>query len=35
MTPFHNMALFSPESTEQDVIRHHEHFEAAAQKLFG
>ena len=35
MTPFHNMALFSPESTEQDVLRHHEHFEAAAQKLFG
>lgn len=34
MTPFHNMALFSPEATEADVQRHHEHFEAAAQKLF-
>lgn len=35
MTPFHNMALFSPEATEADVERHHQHFEAAAQKLFG
>lgn len=35
MTPFHNMALFSPESTEVDVLRHHQHFEAAAKKLFG
>ena len=35
MTPFHNMALFSPEATEADVIRHHNHFEAAAKKLFG
>ena len=35
MTPFHNMALFSPESTEDDVLRHHQHFEAAATKLFG
>lgn len=35
MTPFHNMALFSPEATQSDVERHHKHFEAAAQKLFG
>ena len=35
MTPFHNMALFSPEATEADVERHHNHFEAAAKKLFG
>ena len=35
MTPFHNMALFSPESTLEDVKRHDSHFRAAVQKLFG
>lgn len=35
MTPFHNMALFSPESTIEDVKRHDSHFRAAVQKLFG
>jgi glutamate-1-semialdehyde 2,1-aminomutase len=35
MTPFHNMALFSPSATESDVERHHKHFEAAVQKLLG
>jgi glutamate-1-semialdehyde aminotransferase len=34
MTPFHNMALFSPQATTADVQRHHEHFEAAVEKLF-
>jgi glutamate-1-semialdehyde 2,1-aminomutase len=35
MTPFHNMALMSPATTEEDVDRHTEAFGAAAQDLFG
>jgi glutamate-1-semialdehyde 2,1-aminomutase len=35
MTPFHNMALISPATTEEDVDRHTEAFAAAAQDLFG
>ena len=35
MTPFHNMALFSPHHTEADVDRHTEVFEAAVNALLG
>jgi glutamate-1-semialdehyde 2,1-aminomutase len=35
MTPFHNMALMSPSTTEADVDRHTEVFEAAVVALFG
>jgi glutamate-1-semialdehyde 2,1-aminomutase len=35
MTPFHNMALMSPATTEADVDRHTEVFEAAVRALFG
>ena len=34
MTPFHNMALMSPATTEADVDRHTEVFEAAVVALF-
>ena len=34
MTPFHNMALMSPATTEADVDRHTEVFDAAAAALF-
>ena len=34
MTPFHNMALISPSTTEADVDRHTEVFEAAVVALF-
>ena len=33
LTPFHNMALFSPQHTEADVDRHTEVFEAAVSAL--
>lgn len=33
MTPFHNMALFSPESSVEDVERHNRHFRTAVEKL--
>jgi glutamate-1-semialdehyde 2,1-aminomutase len=35
MTPFHNMALISPATTEEDVDRHSEAFAEAARDLFG
>ncbi len=35
MTPFHNMALMSPATTEADVDRHTEAFAAAVDALFG
>ncbi len=35
MTPFHNMALMSPATTERDVDRHTEIFGAAVEALFG
>jgi len=35
MTPFHNMALMSPATTEADVDRHTEVFAAAVDALFG
>lgn len=35
MTPFHNMALMSPSTTEADVDRHTEVFAAAVEALFG
>jgi len=35
MTPFHNMALMSPATTEADVDRHTEVFGAAVEALFG
>jgi glutamate-1-semialdehyde 2,1-aminomutase len=34
MTPFHNMALMSPATTEQDVDRHTEAFDTALEALF-
>jgi glutamate-1-semialdehyde aminotransferase len=34
MTPFHNMALMSPATTEADVDAHTEVFEAAVIALF-
>jgi glutamate-1-semialdehyde 2,1-aminomutase len=33
LTPFHNMALMSPMTTEADVDRHTEVFAAAAAEL--
>ena len=33
LTPFHNMALMSPATTEADVDRHTEVFDAAAREL--
>ena len=35
MTPFHNMALMSPATTDADVDRHTEVFSAAADRLVG
>jgi glutamate-1-semialdehyde 2,1-aminomutase len=35
MTPFHNMALMSPATTESDVDRHTEVFGEAVEALFG
>jgi glutamate-1-semialdehyde 2,1-aminomutase len=35
MTPFHNMALMSPATTEADVDRHTEAFDEALAALFG
>ena len=35
MTPFHNMALMSPATTEADVDRHTEVFAEAVEALFG
>ena len=35
LTPFHNMALFSPHHTEDDVDRHTEVFAAAVDALLG
>jgi glutamate-1-semialdehyde 2,1-aminomutase len=35
MTPFHNMALMSPATTEPDVDRHHEVFSEAVAELVG
>jgi glutamate-1-semialdehyde 2,1-aminomutase len=35
MTPFHNMALMSPATTESDVDRHHEIFGEAVAELVG
>jgi glutamate-1-semialdehyde 2,1-aminomutase len=35
MTPFHNMALMSPATTEEDVDRHTEVFGEAADALIG
>jgi glutamate-1-semialdehyde 2,1-aminomutase len=35
MTPFHNMALMSPATTEADVDRHTEVFGQAVAELFG
>jgi glutamate-1-semialdehyde 2,1-aminomutase len=35
MTPFHNMALMSPATTESDVARHTEVFGEAVEALFG
>ncbi len=35
MTPFHNMALMSPATTEADVDRHTEVFRKAVEALFG
>jgi glutamate-1-semialdehyde aminotransferase len=35
MTPFHNMALMSPDTTEADVDRHTEAFASAVAELFG
>ena len=34
MTPFHNMALMSPVTTEADIDRHTEHFRGALAALF-
>ena len=33
MTPFHNMALMSPDTTEADVDRHTQVFDEAAREL--
>jgi len=35
LTPFHNMALMCPETTVDDVARHHESFAAALGELTG
>ena len=34
LTPFHNMALMSPATTEADVDRHTQVFSAALDELF-
>jgi glutamate-1-semialdehyde aminotransferase len=34
MTPFHNMALMSPATTEADIDRHTTAFDAALEALF-
>jgi glutamate-1-semialdehyde aminotransferase len=34
MTPFHNMALMSPETSERDLKRHDKHFREAVHSLF-
>jgi glutamate-1-semialdehyde 2,1-aminomutase len=34
MTPFHNMALISPETTQTDVDYHTKVFREAVQSLF-
>ena len=34
ITPFHNMALMCPATTESDVDRHSEAFEQAVAALF-
>lgn len=34
MTPFHNMALMSPATDEEDVAHHHAHFREAVSALF-
>jgi glutamate-1-semialdehyde 2,1-aminomutase len=35
LTPFHNMALMCPQTTPDDVARHHEVFAAALSELLG
>ncbi len=35
LTPFHNMALMCPETTADDVARHHDVFDAALGELLG
>jgi glutamate-1-semialdehyde 2,1-aminomutase len=35
MTPFHNMALMSPATTEADVDHHTGVFASAVEELFG
>ncbi|MDG2496694.1 MAG: transaminase [Aquiluna sp.] len=35
MTPFHNMILISPATTEEDVEKHRVHFQSAVEALFG
>jgi glutamate-1-semialdehyde 2,1-aminomutase len=35
LTPFHNMALMSPDTTVDDVARHHQVFDAALGELLG
>ena len=35
MTPFHNMALMCPATTQSDVDRHHQAFESAIAELVG
>jgi glutamate-1-semialdehyde 2,1-aminomutase len=35
MTPFHNMALMCPATTEADVDRHTQAFASAVDELFG
>ena len=35
MTPFHNMALMSPATTESDVDRHSDAFREAVAALLG
>jgi glutamate-1-semialdehyde aminotransferase len=34
MTPFHNMALMSPATDEEDVAHHHAHFREAVESLY-
>ena len=35
LTPFHNMALMCPTTSEADIDQHTEIFEAAVTELFG
>jgi glutamate-1-semialdehyde 2,1-aminomutase len=35
LTPFHNMALMCPQTSTDDVARHHEAFDAALSELLG